>query len=143
MESQAANYKEKVLQSFNKRGLIHTLGIEIVDFGPGWFHTKMVPHPKILQQHNYVHAGALATMADHTSGFASYSLMAEKEEVLTIEFKINLLRPAKGELIICRAKVLKPGRRIYVSESEVFSVNEGIEKLVAKATVTLAVVEMD
>jgi len=143
LKAQFADYKEKVLQSFNHQGLAHTLGIEVEDFGPGWFHTKMIPSQQILQHHNYVHAGALASMADLSSGFAAYSLMSEKEEVLTVEFKINLLRPAVGEMILCRAKVLKPGKRIYVSESEVFTVNEGIKKLAAKATVTLLVVDMD
>lgn len=66
--------------------------------------------------------------------------MAEEEDVLTIEFKINLLRPAVGEVIICRAEVLKPGKRVYVSEAEVFGVQDDLEKLVAKATVTLTAV---
>ena len=122
------------------RGIVHTLGIEVVDFGAGWFNTSIAPHPGISQHHGFVHAGALATMADLSSGFAAYSLMAEEEEVLTIEFKINLLRPAIGEQIFCSAKVLKAGKRIYFSESDVFSINCENKKIVAKATVTLMVV---
>lgn len=126
-----------MLKAFNNQGLIHTLGIKIIDFGEGWFNTSLAPSPQICQHNGYVHAGAIATMADLSSGFAAYSLMSEEEDVLTVEFKINLLRPAVGEIIICRAEVLKPGKRIYVSESEVFGVRDGLEKLVAKATVTL------
>lgn len=140
MQAKFEGYRDKVIKAFNGQGLIHTLGIKIIDFGEGWFHTKLAPSMEISQHHGYVHAGAIATMADLSSGFAAYSLMAEEEDVLTIEFKINLLRPAVGKVIICRAKVLKPGKRIYVSESEVFGVQENMEKLIAKATVTLAVV---
>jgi len=140
MKAKFDGYREKVLRGFNNQGIVHTLGIQVVEFGAGWFHTKMTPHPKIGQHHGFVHAGALATMADLSSGFSAYSLMAEEEEVLTIEFKLNLLRPAVGELILCRARVIKPGKRIYFAESEVFGLGENEEKLVAKAAVTLMVV---
>ena len=140
MKEKFPNYREKVLRAFDNQTIVHTLGIEFVDLGPGWFHTSLIPHEKVSQHHGYVHAGAIATMADLSSGLAAYSLMAEEEEVLTVEFKINLLRPAVGEVIICRAEVLKPGKRLYISESEVFSVLQGEEKLIAKAMVTLAVV---
>lgn len=140
MKSKFSGYREKVLKAFHDQSIVHTLGIQILDFGEGWFHTRLIPNERILQHHGYVHAGAIATMADLSSGFASYSLMAEEEDVLTVEFKINLLRPAVGDLILCRAKVLKPGKRFYISESEVYGVRNGEEKLVAKAMVTLAVV---
>jgi len=140
MKTKFQGYRDKVLRAFNNQGIVHTLGIKIIDFGEGWFQTKLIPDSKICQHHGYVHAGAIATMADLSSGFAAYSLMAEEEDVLTIEFKINLLRPAVGEIIICRAKVLKPGKRIYVSESEVYGVQNENEKLIAKATVTLTVI---
>lgn len=139
MKAKFQGYRDKVLRAFNNQGIVHTLGIRIVDFGEGWFHTKLIPDSKICQHHGYVHAGAIATMADLSSGFAACSLMSEEEDVLTIEFKINLLRPAVGEIIICRAKVLKPGKRIYVSESEVYGVQNDNEKLIAKSTVTLIV----
>jgi len=141
MKEKFSGYREKIIKSFNAPGMAHTLGIEIDDFGPGWFRSRLVPDAKVFQHHGFVHAGAIATIADLSGGFAACSLMAEEEGVLTIEFKINLLRPAVGELIICRAGVLRAGRRIYVSESEVFCVQDGREKLVAKATVTLAVVD--
>lgn len=141
MRAKYAGYRERVLEAFNGQGLVHTLGINLQDFGEGWFNTSMLPRPEISQQHGYVHAGAIATMADLSSGFAAYSLMAEDEDVLTIEFKINLLRPAAGELLECRAQVLKPGNMVTVSESEVFSVTGDKRQLVAKATVTLAVLK--
>jgi len=88
-----------------------------------------------------VHAGVLATVADHTAGAAGSTLLAADEYVLTAEFKINLLRAARGERLVCRAQVLKPGRILTVVESEVFSVTDEAPTLVAKASVTLAVLK--
>lgn len=141
MKAKYPGYRERVLNAFNSQGLVHTLGIKLLEFGEGWFNTSMLPSPGISQQHGFVHAGAIASMADLSSGFAAYSLMAEDEDVLTIEFKINLLRPATGDRLECYAKVLKPGNIVTVSESEVFSITSEMRRLVAKATVTLAVLK--
>lgn len=91
-----------------------------------------------MQQDNFIHAGVLATLADHTAGMASLSLVPTNQIVLTIEFKINFLRPAFGNALRCRATVLKYGKSITVTESEVYTINSGEEKLVAKASVTIA-----
>lgn len=80
-------------------------------------------------------------MADHTAGCAAATLVRPNEMVLSAEFKINLLRPALGNRLRCRATVLKPGKTLIVAESEVYAVREGVEKLTAKATVTLVPVE--
>jgi uncharacterized protein (TIGR00369 family) len=80
-------------------------------------------------------------MADHTAGGAAGTLVRSNERVLTAEFKIDLLRPALGDRLRCRSTVLKAGRTLIVAESEVHAVRDGKEKLVAKATVTLAPVE--
>ena len=140
MKAKFSGYREKVITSFNNQGIVHTLGIYIDDFGEGWFNTRLVPDSRVTQHHGFVHAGAISTMADLSSGFAAYSLMSEEEEVLSIEFKISLIRPAAGDLILCRARVLKPGKRIYFGESEVYGIEKNEEKLVAKAMVTLAVI---
>ena len=79
-------------------------------------------------------------MADHTSGYASFTTVSEKFRILTVEFKINYLKPAIGPFIICRSKVINNGKKIKVVEAEVFSVSNGIEKLVAKGLFTQAAV---
>ncbi|MGB3399595.1 MAG: PaaI family thioesterase, partial [Candidatus Deferrimicrobiaceae bacterium] len=106
----------------------------------GWCESALEVLPKHLQQDGYVHAGVQATMADHTAGGAACTLAAEEELVLTVEFKINFLRPARGERLRCRAAVLRQGRTLNVAESEVYAQRDGSEKLVAKAMVTLALV---
>jgi uncharacterized protein (TIGR00369 family) len=90
-----------------------------------------------------VHAGVIATMADHTAGYAAFTTVSDQYRILTIEFKINYFKPAVGELMICRSKVINNGKKIKVSESEVFSVSHGQEKLISKAMVTLIAVPTD
>jgi uncharacterized protein (TIGR00369 family) len=87
------------------------------------------------QQHGFAHAGVIATLADHVAGGAARSVVAEGENVITIEFKINFLNAAKGDTLNAAGKVLKAGKRIVIAESEVF---DG-ERLVAKCIETLAV----
>ena len=104
------------------------------------FESSLEVRPIHSQQDGFVHAGVIATMADHTAGYAAYTTVSEAFRILTIEFKINFFKPAVGERIVCRSKVVNNGRKIKVSESEVFSISDGQEKLVAKALVTLIAV---
>ncbi len=115
-------------------------GFEVEHVSHGQFQSRLKIRPDHRQQDGFVHAGVIATMADHTAGYAAYTTVSEEFRILTIEFKINYFRPATGEAIVCRSKVISNGRKIIVSESEVFGENGGKEKLVSKAMVTLAVV---
>jgi uncharacterized protein (TIGR00369 family) len=129
-----------VEQLFAEAPFIRSLGIELVDLGAGWCETRLDLAERHLQQHGFVHAGVQATIADHTAGAAASTLIAAGHQVLSVEFKLNLLRPARGEALRCRAAVLKGGRLLSVVESEVRAVAGAQETLVAKATVTLATV---
>ncbi len=133
------NYKETISNIFSKANFIAEPGIQLKDIGPGWCETELRLAAKHLQQDQFVHAGVQATMADHTAGAAAGTLLDKNEMVLTVEFKINLLRPATGKRLRCKAKVLKPGRRLTVVESEIYAVTPEEAKLVAKAMVTLAI----
>lgn len=119
---------------------ITALGLELVSAGAGECETVLRLRPDHLQQNGFVHGGVHGTVADHTAGAAAATLLAPEELVLTAEFKVNLLRAAKGELLRCRAKVLKGGSTLSVAESDVFCETAGESVLVAKALVTLAVV---
>ena len=112
--------------------------VDIVEYGK--FHTSLKIRPDHGQQDGFVHAGVIATMADHTAGYAAFTTVTDDFRILTIEFKINYFRPATEKIIVCRSKVINKGRRIIVSESEVFSVSGGDERLVSKAMVTLMAV---
>jgi len=140
LQTQNPNFRRKVQEIFDRAAFIEEVGIKVSGIGPGWCETTLKVGPKHLQQDNFVHAGVLATLADHTAGGAAGSVVREEEIVLSVEFKINLLRPATGETLRCRAQLLRAGRTLIVAESEVFARAGDQEKLVAKATVTLAVV---
>lgn len=125
---------------FSRSAFVGDLGIRLKDLGTGWCESVLEVAPKHQQQDGYVHAGVQATIADHTAGGAAGTLAAEDDLVLSVEFKINFLRPALGERLRCRATVLRKGRTLIVAESEVFAEHDGSRKLVSKATVTLALV---
>lgn len=115
-------------------------GYEVALVGDGEFHTSLKIRPDHRQQDGFVHAGVIATMADHTAGYAAFTTVTAEFRILTIEFKINYFRPATDEMIVCRSKVINKGKKVIVSESEVFTVSGNLEKLVSKALVTLMAV---
>ncbi len=132
--------REELERMFNAAPFAASLGIRLVTIGPGFCETELDVERRHVQQDGFVHAGVQATMADHTAGGAAATLIEPGHIVLTAEFKINLLRAAKGERLRCRSKVLKPGSRLIVVESEIQCENEETSKLVSKTTVSIAVV---
>lgn len=119
------------------QGFPAAIGFEVDQAAYGLFETRLKIRSDHSQQDGFVHAGVIATMADHTAGYAAYTTVTEAFRILTIEFKINFFKPAIGKYIICLSKVVNNGKKIKVSESELFSLNEDQEKLIAKAMVTL------
>ena len=120
---------------------MRTLSASLEGVAPGLVEIVMIPTPAVSQQHGFVHAGALAAVADSAAGYAALSLMPAGTGVLTTEFKINLLAPATGDRILARGRVIKAGRKLTLAQTEVFSQTAGKEKLVAFLTATLMVVE--
>lgn len=136
------NYEAVIREIFSRAQFIEELGIKLVRVAPGEAETTLVIRDAHRQQDGFVHAGVQATIADHTGGAAAATLFAEGQFPLSAEFKINFLRVADDSLLICRSKVLKPGKTLSVVESEVYSADESREKLVSKATLTIAIVEL-
>ncbi len=131
-------------QIFQAAPFIARLGIELESVSRGECRTSLRLRADHLQQTGVVHAGVVATIADHTAGGAAGSVLGRSSYPLTVEFKINLLRAASGDHLACHARVLKAGRTVVVAESEVFARSgDGEEVLVAKALVTLAVISRD
>ena len=131
----------RVAASFDKQGLMHTLGAILGRIEPGSVEIILPVAAHLGQQHGFVHAGAVAAIADSAAGYAALSLMPPGSGVLTTEFKINLLSPAGGERLVARGRVIKAGRTLTLALSEVFAVREGQEKLCAMLTATLMTVE--
>lgn len=115
------------------------LGITPTHAGSGTMTTELTIAQHHLQHIGQVHAGVMATIADHTMGAAAQTLAAPGTWVVTAEFKTSLLRAAKGERLVCEARVLKPGRQISFTEAEVYAVTGDERTLVAKASATMAV----
>lgn len=118
------------------QGFISFCGFEVTRAEFGIFETRLKIHNEHLQQDGFVHAGVIATMADHTAGYASFTTVSKDYRILTVEFKINYFKPATGPLLICRSKVINNGKQIKVAEAEVFSISNGVEKLVSKSMFT-------
>jgi uncharacterized protein (TIGR00369 family) len=125
------------------RGFIAYCQLEAETITHGFFQSRVTIEPHHRQQDGFIHAGVMATMADHTAGYAAFTTVSEEYQILTIEFKINFLRPAHGDALICRSRIIREGKRIIIAESEVSDVMDGSETLVAKAMVTLMAVHRD
>jgi uncharacterized protein (TIGR00369 family) len=132
---------ERIRASFDRQGLMSTLGAMLGRVEPGVVEIAIRPSSAISQQHGFVHAGAVAAIADSAAGYAALTLMGPGTGVLSTEFKINLLAPAAGDRIVARGRVVKSGRMLTVAQSEVFAESGGQEKLVALLTATLMAVE--
>ncbi len=111
-------------------------GLEAVRIEFGQMEALLKVRPEHFQQDGFVHAGVMATLADHTAGYASFSTVSKDYRILTIEFKMNYLKPCTGDTVLCRARVLQNGKKIKVVEAEIFSSEKGTEKLVAKGIFT-------
>jgi len=133
-------HSDEIRRIFSEAPFIAHLGIELDSVGEGSCTTSLVLADRHLQQDGLVHAGVHATMADHTAGVAAATLLRERQLVLTVEFKINLLKAARGERLLCRAQVLKPGSRFSVVEAEVWCRQGDQEELVSKMTATIAII---
>ncbi|MBN2333697.1 MAG: PaaI family thioesterase [Deltaproteobacteria bacterium] len=131
--------RRQFLRTDFRQGFPAFCGIDVVQVEAGLFVTCLPVQPHHCQQDGLVHAGVMATMADHTAGYATYTLVDSGARVLTIEFKINYLKPAAGDLITCSSRVISRGKKIMVAESDLHAAGDGREKIVAKAMVTLMV----
>jgi len=125
------------------RGFIKHCQFKAEKIERGYFQSRVVVQDHHRQQDGFIHAGVMATMADHTAGYAAFTTVPEDFQILTIEFKVNFLRPAHGHELVCRSRVIREGAQIIISESEVFDRREGSETLVAKALVTLMAVRKE
>jgi uncharacterized protein (TIGR00369 family) len=125
---------------FERAQFIGLLGIELIAFGDGWCETRVDVTPTLEQQHGFVHAGVLMTLADHTCGGAAATMAPEGQDVITVENKISFLRPATGAVLFCRGEVLRAGKRLIFTEGEVTIERDGKRVVVAKASSTLAVI---
>jgi uncharacterized protein (TIGR00369 family) len=143
MKEEISSERATFLAQDYSRGFIKYCRFEAETVQRGYFQSGLKVGDDHRQQDGFIHAGVMATMADHTAGYSAFTIVSEEFQILTIEFKINFLRPAYGDALVCRSSVLREGSQVIISESEIFDHREGEEVLVAKALVTLMVVHRD
>lgn len=130
--------QKRVQDSFDLQGLMAHLGARLTHIGPGRVHIVLQARPEVTQQHGYVHAGATSAVADSAGGYAALTLFDEDSDVLTVEYKINLLAPAACDHLEAIGTVLKSGRTLTVCLLEVYGVqSDGARTLVANGQQTL------
>jgi uncharacterized protein (TIGR00369 family) len=136
-QPQDPNFRERTRSSFARQQVMATLGIEMVHLEPGDVHLTMLPNPAYTQQHGFMHAGIITTALDSACGYAAFTLMPPDAAVLTVEFKTNLLAPARGDRFVFRAQVIKPGRTLTICDARAVALEGSKEKLIATMTGTL------
>ena len=130
----------KVRESFAAQTAMTTVGATMTRLAYGEAEIELPAAPHIRQQQEFVHGGVVAMILDSACGYAAFTTMPADSEVVSVEFKINFLRPALGERLIARGRVLRTGRAISVCQGEVYALREGREDMVAAMQATMAAV---
>lgn len=131
------DYRAASTETFAQQRAMRTLGITIARLEPGEVDLAMDYSADFTQQHGFIHAGVITAGLDNACGIAAFTLMPAGAGILTVEFKTNLLAPARGERFVFRATVVKPGRTLTVCEARAYAVHDGIETLIATMSGTL------
>lgn len=131
------NYETRVRSSFEKQGIMKTIGAALTKVEPGEVVIEFSYDTSLTQQHGYIHAGVATAVVDSACGYAALTLMPPDSEVLTIEYKVNFMSPAKGERFKGIGKVLRTGRTITVCSGDVVAIENGKEKVVATMLATM------
>ncbi len=122
------DFAEAVANNFAQQPVMNLIGARLARVEPGIVEIELPFRADLTQQDGYLHAGVITTVADSAAGYAAFTLMPAGSRVLSIEFKVNLLRPARGELFVARAEVIKAGRTLTVVRADVFATGANSEK---------------
>ena len=131
------DFRRVATDTFDRQRAMRTLGISIARLEPGEVDLSMAYREEFTQQNGFVHAGIITAGLDNACGIAAFTLMPAGSDILTVEFKTNLLAPARGERFFFRAAVVKPGRTLTVCEGRAFAERDGVESLIETMTGTL------
>ena len=118
-------WEATVRASFARQGVMKLIGAEMATLAPGHCEIRLPFRDDLTQQHGYFHAGITATIVDSAGGYAGFTLMPAGSEVLSVEFKLNLLAPADGEFLVAEGQVLKSGRNLVITRGEVYAIRNG------------------
>ena len=136
-EPRDPGWAARVRASFARQTVMTTIGARLGRVAPGAVDIELPFRADLCQQHGFLHAGIVTTIADSSCGYAALSLMEPDASVLTVEFKLNLLAPARGERLLARGRATRPGRTLTVCQADVVAVQDGAETPVATMLATL------
>ena len=131
------DFRSVATDTFERQRAMRTLGISIARLEPGEIDLAMDYAPEFTQQNGFVHAGIITAGLDNACGIAAFTLMPDGSDILTVEFKTNLLAPARGKRFAFRATVVKPGRTLTVCEGRAYAIQDGVETLIATMSATM------
>jgi uncharacterized protein (TIGR00369 family) len=137
------DYRQQVRDSFDRQPAMQLIGAQLEEVAPGRCAVRLPYRPDLTQQHGFFHGGLVGTIADSAGGYAAYSLMPAGSEVVTVEFKLNMLAPAKGEMLEAVGKVLRPGRTLTIVRVDVYAMQGAARELCGAAQQTLMQVRPD
>ena len=138
---QDENYEQRVRESFARQKVMDFLGAEMTEVTPGACEIRLPYHDGLSQQHGFFHGGIVGTIADSAAGYAALSLYPKGTGVLTTEFKLNLLNPGRGERLVARGRVVKPGRTLTVCRGDVYGIEADRETHVATGLFSMICLE--
>jgi uncharacterized protein (TIGR00369 family) len=138
VDSRPSSTAQLVADSFAQQDFMRTLGAELHEVGQGTVEIRLRVRPGLFQQDGFVHAGVVSAIADTAAGYAAMSARPEGSAVLTAEFKINLMAPARGAMLVARARVLRSGKRLTVAAADVYAQESDKETCVATLLGTIA-----
>ncbi len=131
------DFEARVRNSFSRQTTMHTLGAVLGRVNPGEVEIEMPYRADLSQQHGFIHGGITTAILDSACGYAAFSLSAPDTAVLTVEYKVNFIAPAKGERFVARGEVVRPGASVTVCKGDVVAIEDGEEKLVTTMLTTL------
>lgn len=136
-EPRDSNYESRIRDSFSRQRMMRTMSAELIGVLPGQVEIAMPFLEELTQQNDYLHAGAVTAIADSACGYAALSLMDPEHDVLSVEFKINLLAPGRGERFVAVGQVVRPGRTLTVCNATVHALQGAERKLIAAMQATM------
>jgi uncharacterized protein (TIGR00369 family) len=140
-EPRDRDYESKVRDSFSRQLAMQSIGSSLDLVLPGEVHISIPYDPAYTQQNGFMHAGIISTLADSACGYAAFSMMPAGSDVVSVEFKINLLAPAVGERFIAKARVIRSGKTLTVVRAEVFALKGDDSKQIAEMQATMMCLE--
>lgn len=138
--SETDDFRERIRQSFGRQQAMKTIGAELTRIEQAMVEIELPFDPKLTQQHGLMHGGIISTALDTACTYAAFSVIPPDASLLTIEFKVNLMSPGRGDRFLFRGEITKPGSTIIVADGRAYAIADGPAKLIASMTATMMVV---